>query len=122
MDIFRWKDTYSVKVAELDQQHEDFLEAVGELHHAMSCGQGTAVAADVFQRLLRHSREHFASEEGLMQKHRFPGLAAHRAEHQAFTEKLLALKKEFDGGKQTIIPTLMAMLEDWLKNHVQRVD
>lgn len=74
---FQWKDSYSVKVAALDNQHKKLFDLVNELHVAMSQGHGKDVAGDVLRRLIDYTVHHFSAEETLMQKHNFPGLIAH---------------------------------------------
>lgn len=119
---FQWKDTYSVKVMALDNQHKKLFDLVNELHGAMSNGHGKDVAGDVLRRLIDYTVDHFSSEERLMEKHHFPGLAAHRAEHKALTEKVLAFKTEFDAGTSNVTPQLLMFLQQWLRNHIQSVD
>lgn len=119
---FQWKDSYSVKVAALDNQHKKLFDLVNELHVAMSQGHGKDVAGDVLRRLIDYTVHHFSAEEMLMQKHNFPGLIAHRAEHKALTDKVMAFKKEFDAGTGNVTPQLMTFLQQWLKNHIQTVD
>jgi len=119
---FQWKDSYSVKVMALDTQHKKLFDLINELHGAMSQGHGKDVAGDVLRRLIDYTVSHFSAEEKLMEKHNFPGLVAHRAEHKALTDKVLAFKKEFDAGQTNVTPQLMMFLQQWLKNHIQSVD
>lgn len=120
--MFEWKDIYSVKVAAMDNQHKKLFELVNELHNAMSQGHGKDKAGEVLKRLIDYTVTHFSSEEKLMESHRFPGLVAHRAEHKALTDKVLAFKKEFDAGTSNVTPQLMTFLQQWLRNHIQSVD
>lgn len=119
---FQWEDSYSVKVAALDNQHKKLFDLVSELHIAMSEGHGNDVAGDVLRRLIDYTVQHFSAEEMLMELHNFPGLVAHRAEHKALTDKVLAFKKEFDAGTSYVTVQLMTFLQQWLKNHIQTVD
>ncbi len=119
---FEWKPSYSVKVVALDNQHKKLFDLVNELHAAMSQGHGKDVAGDVLNRLIDYTVNHFTAEEKLMEKHKFPGLILHRAEHKALTDKVLAFKKEFDAGASNVTPQLMMFLQQWLTNHIQRVD
>lgn len=120
--VFQWKDSYSVKVVALDNQHKKLFDLVNELHAAMSQGHGKDVAGDVLRRLIEYTVNHFAAEEALMEKHKFPGLIAHRAVHKALTDKVLAFKKEFEAGTSNVTPQLMLFLQEWLRNHIQSVD
>jgi len=119
---FNWRDSYSVKVQAMDNQHKRLFALINELHGAMGQGHGKEVAGDILRRLIDYTVQHFYAEELLMQEHNYPGLATHRAEHQALTDKVIAFKKEFDAGRTYITPQLMTFLQQWLKNHIQTVD
>ena len=119
---FQWKESYSVKVLALDTQHKKLFDLINELHGAMSSGHGKDVAGDVLHRLTDYTVSHFRAEEALMEKYNFPGLAAHRIEHKALTDKVLAFKKEFESGTSVVTPQLMTFLQNWIKDHIQGVD
>jgi hemerythrin len=119
---FQWKPAYSVKVVALDSQHKKLFDLVNELHNAMSSGHGKDIVADVLSRLVDYTVTHFKAEEAVMEKHGYPGLQTHRAEHKALTDKVLAFKKEYEVGTSVVTPQLMLFLQQWLKNHIQGVD
>jgi hemerythrin-like metal-binding protein len=118
---FQWQDSYSVKVLAMDNQHKKLFDLVNELHGAMCSGHGKDVAGGILRRLIDYTVQHFSAEEMLMETYKFPGLAAHRAEHKALTCKVLEFKKEFDAGTCDII-RLARFLRYWLKDHIQNVD
>jgi hemerythrin len=120
--VFQWKEAYSVKVLALDNQHKKLFELVNELHQAMGEGHGKDVAGGILTRLIDYTVQHFTAEEKLMERHKYPTLLAHRAEHKALTDKVLAFKKEFDAGTSNVTPQLMTFLQQWLRNHIQSVD
>jgi len=118
---FQWQDSYSVKVLAMDNQHKKLFDLVNELHDAMCSGHGRDVAGDILRRLIDYTVQHFSAEEALLERYRFPGLAAHRAEHKALTSKVHEFKKEFDAGTCDVI-RLAKFLRYWLKDHIQNVD
>jgi hemerythrin-like metal-binding protein len=120
--VFEWKDSYSVKVEMFDTQHKQLFAILGELHEAMKSGHGKDVAGGVLKRLIDYTVNHFNAEENLMEKHEFPGLAAHRVKHQELTKQVVAFQQEFDSGVGNITPQLMTFLQDWLTNHIQSTD
>ena len=121
MNPFEWKDSYSVKVVALDNQHKKLFATAEELNNAMLAGHGKEKAGDILRRLIEYTVNHFVNEERMMERHGYPTLPSHRAEHQALTDKVLAFKREYDAGNASI-PELMAFLDDWLKHHIQSVD
>jgi hemerythrin-like metal-binding protein len=119
---FQWNDSYSVKVDAMDDQHQQLFKIVNELQVAMRSGKGKNVAANLLDRLIDYTIEHFAAEEKLMEQQGYPGLPAHQAEHRVLTNKVVAFKKDFGAGIVSITPELMKFLQDWLTNHIQTVD
>lgn len=119
---FEWSARYSVKVNAMDAQHKRLFEIINELYTAVRSGHGKDVAGGVLRHLIDYTVQHFAAEEKLMEQNGYPSLAAHRAEHRALTDKVLAFKKDFDGGAVGITPELMSFLQNWLTNHIQTVD
>jgi hemerythrin-like metal-binding protein len=121
-NAFQWNDRYSVKVYAMDVQHKRLFEIIRELYTAMRSGHGKDAAGDVLHRLIDYTVKHFAAEEKLMEEHKYPSLAPHRAEHRALTDKVLAFKDDFDKGNSTITPDLMTFLQNWLTTHIQTTD
>ena len=66
--------------------------------------------------------KHFADEEGEMRSRGYPGLAAHRSEHQVFLQRFAALRRDVDAGAPQAGEALFSYLADWLKDHIGRQD
>ena len=94
--LFQWDDSYSVKVGAMDGQHRKLFDLINELHRAMRAGRGKEVTGVILHRLIDYTLHHFSAEEKLLEKHNYPGLVAHRAEHKALTAKVMDFKREFD--------------------------
>jgi len=120
--IFCWKQTDSVDGDLIDRQHQALFATAQDLLDALSRADGLAVAEDVFSRLVDYSANHFAAEEKLMEKLHYTGLKTHRAEHRAFTDKLLAFKKDFKAGNGSVVSMMLPYLQHWIKEHVQGAD
>jgi hemerythrin len=121
MSAFEWNESYSVKVGGMDHQHKKLFALVQELQDSMKAGHGKDKMGEVLARLVAYTVQHFGSEEALLQKQGYPELAEHQAEHKALTEKVLAFKKEYDAGVTSVVP-LMNFLQNWLKDHILKVD
>lgn len=87
-DTFRWTDAYRVNIVVLDQQHRNLFDIVNELDHALQEAKGDTALDSVLQELAHYAFAHFAAEESLMSKHRFPGLATHRTQHEMFRRRI----------------------------------
>lgn len=119
---FRWTETYSVKIAELDRQHQGLFAIINQLNDAMDAGQGAAVMDSVLDELLGYAKHHFAAEESLMEQHRFPGFPTHQLEHQAFGRNITRYLEDFRAGKVGAPAALLMFLQSWLREHILKSD
>src|SRR5512132_1295226 len=122
MALFAWSDDYSVAVPEIDRQHRRLFEYAARLHAAMLAGKAKEVLAPILENLISYTRSHFATEEELMRRHRYPAYAAHKSEHDALTQKVLALQSEFEFGRAALTLELMDFLKQWLARHILGTD
>ena len=83
---FRWTEKYSVKTLSLDNHHKSFFANINQLNDALASGTGGSVTGRILQKLIDHALHHFAAEETLMAEYGFPRTAAHRTEHDKFTQ------------------------------------
>jgi hemerythrin-like metal-binding protein len=93
-----------------------------ELSQAMGKGQGKAALGKVLDRLITYTVAHFAEEERLMERYRYPRLVAHKAEHEALTKKVRQLSGEMEKGAAILTVDVMDFLESWLTKHIQHSD
>jgi hemerythrin len=120
--MFEWKPQYSVQISSIDGQHQNLFRIGGELFAAMSAGRGKAAMATILDRLVQYTAVHFAHEERLMRLHDYPHLAAHRAEHEALTKKVLAFQADFDAGRAAMTVQVLQFLREWLEKHIAGSD
>ena len=97
MTMFEWKPEYSVGYTQIDEQHKRLFEFANELHNAMANGKGKEILRKTLANLISYTKAHFATEERLMQTHKYPEYAAHKAFHDALTAKVMSFAKEFEG-------------------------
>lgn len=122
MAFFDWKDSYSVGVKEMDNQHKVLVDLINQLHTAMSAGKGSTVTGPIISEMVRYTKFHFEAEEKLMTAHAYPGLASQKAEHLKFTQQALDYQKQVGSGATTLSISILNFLKDWLTNHIQGTD
>lgn len=118
--LFAWNDSYSVKVAQCDQQHKKLFAIINELADAMQQGKGQDAVGKTASELLIYTQTHFQQEEELMQKANYPQLASHRELHRKFVADVAALQQQAGQGANSV--KVLNLLRDWLVNHIQKVD
>ncbi len=119
---FRWTQHYSVNIAALDAQHQGLFATIDELNEALARGRGARVTEPVLKKLVEYAQTHFATEEALMTEYKFPGLEAHRMEHQRFGKKVEKFLEDYRAGKQGVPVSLLMFLQTWLKEHILTAD
>src|SRR5215469_10558136 len=93
MAVLEWKPEFSVGVTSCDSEHKVLVSTLNSLHDAMKAGNGRTIIVDVIGKLIHYAKTHFAQEEYLMVKAKYPKLAEHKAEHQNFIETVSKFQK-----------------------------
>lgn len=85
-----WTAEYSVGHAILDAQHRKLLALCRRAAESMedSSPEGISAFHDILNDLTHYVREHFQTEEALLERCRYADLAEHRAKHVHYEEKL----------------------------------
>ncbi len=122
MALFTWDNSYSVGVADIDQQHQQLMNLVNDLNDAMLQGKGRQVVGEILSNLISYTAGHFAAEERLMQQHGYPEYTEHKAKHGKMVAKVKALQQDVDAGKLTVSGDVMKFLHDWLNKHIKGTD
>ncbi len=119
-----WNQNLSIGVPTLDDQHRQLVAAFNELQGAMRSGQGSAQLLSTLRFLGEYAVKHFSTEESLMRVHRYPGLEAHRAEHDAFRADFARIMKEAEAARHRVAMTMDVSnrILEWLLAHIGRVD
>jgi hemerythrin len=123
MDFIKWKDEYSVKVAEVDSQHKKLISLVNQLGDAMSVGKGRDIQGRALSDLVNYTVHHFQTEERFFRQYDYPEYENHKRIHDELTAKAKVLKSAFGQGSDFINPkVIMHFLGDWLNMHIIEED
>jgi hemerythrin len=119
-----WSDDYRIGIPEIDLQHQAFFEAAHRLYDRILNCQGEHGVEDAIAFLRDYAERHFETEEDLMHRSGFPGLAAHRKLHAAFFEHLdqLVYDLEVCGPSQHLADRALEVVQDWLIGHIMEED
>lgn len=121
MGDIRWDPSFETGDALVDEQHRAIHALFADLQ---SAEDRPDEVMRVLDRLTEYVSMHFATEEDLMERERYPRelIDAHVVEHRNLTdatrEKVLAFRAGTLGG----IGPLVEFLRQWLANHVHERD
>lgn len=115
-----WTDELLTGIAEIDAQHQVLFDCLKRLKEAISLEERWSVCHFALDEVADFARIHFAVEESLLRLHGYPALAAHIAEHRAFSAELLDIKER--SLRSDVTDETVAFLENWLRRHIGETD
>jgi hemerythrin-like metal-binding protein len=122
MAYMNWKAALEVGHPKIDEQHKSLVEALNSLHAAMKQGKGKDEVQRILVFLRDYTVDHFKMEEGLMDAHRYPSAAAHKAIHVDLVKQVAAVVADHQSGKPVMTSAVLDFLEDWLTKHIMTED
>jgi hemerythrin len=90
-----WSNFLSVGIAEMDDEHRQFIARVNDLNKAIVEIEDKATVARALDLMLAEAVHHFEHEERLLAQWSYPETAAHAAKHTELREQFERVAKEF---------------------------
>ena len=122
MEIVQWSEELSVGIAKIDEQHGKLIQLMGELDDAIRENEAADMIEDILTNLFNYAQIHFAAEEELFRRHKYPEMALHELEHQRFIAKAFAFKERLNAKKPGLSLELLTFLSSWVLNHIELTD
>lgn len=122
MALFEWKDSFSVGIESIDNDHKGLINIINDLFDAISHGMAKEHISSVLAKLIDYTKTHFKREEAYFEKTNYPLIEEHKQQHDLFINKINNLQTDFEKGNQTISVELLKFLTDWLVNHILSSD
>lgn len=127
MAFFEWQESYSVGIAEIDEQHRQLIHLVNMLHGTTRRSEQLAtlesvldefdVLFSVLNQLVDCTFYHFQAEAWLMAEHGFPEFETHRGEHARFGERIRGFQDTLAKSKTRLAPDVVEFIRDWWHTH-----
>ena len=123
MGIVDWSEKYTVNDKEMDEHHQRLFAIVNDLHKAILGKKGKKEIRPIIDRLIEHTKSHFAAEERLMVVCTYPHFQHHKEEH----ERLLRQVGELDEDLRKIgylaeCDVFAFLIKEWLIEHILKDD
>jgi hemerythrin len=117
-------DYPQVELDFMNHDHAEFVELREALLTALARKAGTAEVDALLDRLLEHTRSHFAEENRLMQETGFPPYPMHKGEHDRVLDDMETHVARWKVGrdKKALSDWLEVGLVDWFVSHVSTMD
>ncbi len=121
MAFFEWDDSIALGIPTVDAQHKALFGWINTLDEAVRNGNGAEAVGEVIWKLITYVSEHFNEEERLMLSYNYPGLAAHRKEHDKFVLRLREIQVNYNDGHE-MSENVLDFLTEWLVCHIKGTD
>jgi hemerythrin len=122
MQSIEWKETYKVRIAVIDDQHQMLFEMTKNMFDAMHEGMSTEIVMRNLPELILFSASHFRTEEMLFQRYEYPNKEEHIIEHRRFMEKVKGYHRNYTSGSFFAIIDLVNFLQQWFTTHIPTMD
>ncbi len=123
MPLMNWTNDLSVGVPSIDDEHKKLVGMLNELYDAMHAGHAKDVLSKILDDMIAYTAAHFKHEEELFKRTGYPHAAAHKAEHDALTKQVLAVREKYAQARTTQLSMeVMTFLKSWLNGHIRESD
>ncbi len=121
-DIFVWDESYSVGLNEIDRQHKILIGMINELNYHVKEEHDVSFIQRILQGLIDYTVSHFCYEEGLIERHGYEGVVAHKEKHKKLVAQIEDLQRRVVAEEEDILDELLRFLNDWLAKHIKGAD
>ncbi|MCB2196838.1 MAG: bacteriohemerythrin [Bacteroidetes bacterium] len=119
---YQWKEEYSVKISVIDDQHKKFLDIINELKIIINSGTCKEKVSQVFFQLAYLIDHYFIKEEIYFKDLKYPHFDQHKAQHNAFIERIIQFQKDVENNKPDLCLEIFQFLENWFDEHILKYD
>jgi hemerythrin len=122
MANIEWSPDLSVGIDRIDEQHLKLIQMLQGLEDAIQQRKDADAIEDTIVDLFNYAKVHFATEEELLHKHKYPEEKLHVLEHSKFITKAFEFRENFDSRKPGVNLELVNFLSGWILSHIQITD
>ena len=122
MEKVRWKDEYSVGIEKIDRQHRHLFEIINKLIDRSAASSDSKLVSETLTEMLNYAKEHFTTEEELMQEYGYPEIESHKEQHIYFFKATAELSINALNNQSMVSREIVEFLKLWLTLHILKCD
>jgi len=122
MKSFRWNDSYSVYLPEMDAEHQALFRMIANLQKEILNGAPGGRILTILHETIAHITGHFAHEERRMAATRCPYYRWHKKQHETATRATLEFERRIRRGDDQAPLELLDFFSNWLRGHITLAD
>jgi pilus assembly protein FimV len=121
--LIQWKDSLSVGVSAIDEDHKVLVDLINQLHQAVGGVEERPVVGSVINSLVDYTVYHFSREERVQAAAGYPGLPEHHRLHEDLKATALDYQRRYQADPASVdVNELHAFLRRWLVQHIMQED
>ncbi|MEO5336710.1 MAG: bacteriohemerythrin [Magnetospirillum sp. WYHS-4] len=118
-----WNRDLEIGIPFIDADHRTLISLLNQVAACVAANEETLTVGSVLNSLDDYVRLHFGREESLQEACGYPGLAAHRNQHQELCRRLDGVRQRFHADPaQVSLGDVHRLLKDWFARHIQAED
>ena len=121
-----FSDKFKTGVLMIDEEHQMLFAIIGKIYTAIEAElvhDKFDLILDILDELKEYTRVHFADEENYMKEIGYDGLAQQQIFHERFIQTLNDVNlDQVDENQEEYLYEVLNFLQNWLMNHILRVD
>ena len=121
-EIFYWSKKFFTGISEIDYQHYKIVNYVNELYREYIGRKNKDKLYSLLIELAEFTKNHFAHEQILMKKHKYPKMELHIKEHTNLLGNVGKFIEALNSQKSEINEELLEFLNHWLSHHILEED
>lgn len=122
MSFITWKESFSVGVPSIDDQHRNLVKMINNLFDEFYKGITDEFLGGLIKELEKYTVYHFSYEEKFMKLYNYQGFKEHKSEHDQFIEKIQDYKNTVSKNNKTAVIDFATFLKNWLLKHIMGTD
>jgi len=118
----KWKDSYSVGIESIDNDHKKLLGMINQLQTASHYETHEGMVEEILNELVSYTKYHFTREEEMMREFNYPEYEVHKKQHEAMITQVSHFIDEYKNHENHTINDVIQYLKTWLINHINGCD
>ena len=120
--LIEWKNSYSVGIKQIDDQHKKLFTHINNLYSSMKEGKDKQILGKLLDDLSDYVSYHFSTEEKYFEKFNYEKKDDHMLQHKQYTDKIKSFQQAYANKQDFLSFEIIDFLEDWILGHVTGED
>lgn len=116
-----WEDKYLLGIKEIDEQHSGFFSLVKDNLNRIEKPEPEQLGS-IINNMEEYLKNHFNTEEELLEKSGYPDFENHKKQHSFFIQKIEIMKLELDYDNLFVYEKLIDFMKKWFLSHIIQTD